>query len=485
MSPITTRRWALPLAALLAVGLSGLAPHASADETAVACVDAGNVWVHVEHEEVTGACATEFATATEAMVSTGLAADQGAFFITVDGVTAEDPQWWSLWTASVEDGQLGEWVFAQVGAGDLVPEAGQVIGWRLLEDYNQPQEAPQFNPLSDRCRREQRGLLRRTVAESVPATTSADASPRPHRMRRRPPSPRRMRREQRDARPTSPLGSSHRHHRRDRRGHRPGRRGWRGVVATPRTVMSRPRLPRQLHPFSWWAWALALAAAASMTTNPLLLDGHHRRRLRGHLRQARQQPVGEVVRDVPVAGRLHRGAARRLQDPLRGRRRPHHRVHSARGATSRLGEGIRLLGPVSLESLLAGLYDGLRLATIVVCIGAANALANPRKLLASLPGAFYEAGTVLVVAVSALPQLGESLQRVLRARRLRRGAARDRPPPRGCARWSRPSSFRCSPTRWSARSRWQPRWMSEGSAGQGSPRDAPTRLSLALGAGWP
>ena len=56
--------------------------------------------------------------------------------------------------------------------------------------------------------------------------------------------------------------------------------------------------------------------------------------------------------------------------------------------------GIRLLGPVSLESLLTGLYDGLRLATIVVCVGAANALANPRKLLASMPGALYEVGTV-------------------------------------------------------------------------------------------
>ena len=43
--------------------------------------------------------------------------------------------------------------------------------------------------------------------------------------------------------------------------------------------------------------------------------------------------------------------------------------------------GIQLLGPVTLESLLAGLYDGMRLATIVICVGAANALANPKRLL--------------------------------------------------------------------------------------------------------
>jgi energy-coupling factor transport system permease protein len=33
--------------------------------------------------------------------------------------------------------------------------------------------------------------------------------------------------------------------------------------------------------------------------------------------------------------------------------------------------GIRLGGPVSLEGVLAAVYDGLRLATLLICIGAA------------------------------------------------------------------------------------------------------------------
>jgi energy-coupling factor transport system permease protein len=81
--------------------------------------------------------------------------------------------------------------------------------------------------------------------------------------------------------------------------------------------------------------------------------------------------------------------------------------------------GVRLLGPVSVESLLAGLYDGMRLAAIVICVGAANALANPKRLLKSLPPALYEVGTAIVVALSVFPQLAESVQRVRRARRLR------------------------------------------------------------------
>jgi len=81
--------------------------------------------------------------------------------------------------------------------------------------------------------------------------------------------------------------------------------------------------------------------------------------------------------------------------------------------------GIKLLGPVSAESLLAGLYDGMRLAAIIICVGAANALANPKRLLKSLPPALYEVGTAIVVALSVFPQLAESVQRVGRARRLR------------------------------------------------------------------
>ncbi len=150
MSLPLKRFTALPAAALVAVGMSALAaPTASAEGTALECTDAGNVWIHIEHGDVvTGDCATEFATVSEAMVNTGLAADQGSFYTVVDGVTSEDPQWWSLWTAPVEDGALGEWSFAQVGAGELEPEPGSVVGWRLLEDWNEPEEAPQEDPFA-------------------------------------------------------------------------------------------------------------------------------------------------------------------------------------------------------------------------------------------------------------------------------------------------------------------------------------------------
>ena len=80
--------------------------------------------------------------------------------------------------------------------------------------------------------------------------------------------------------------------------------------------------------------------------------------------------------------------------------------------------------------MLAAAVDGLRLGTLMCCIGAANALANPQRALRVLPGALYELGVIVVVAISVAPQLVESIQRVRRARRLRagreQGAARTR-----------------------------------------------------------
>lgn len=83
--------------------------------------------------------------------------------------------------------------------------------------------------------------------------------------------------------------------------------------------------------------------------------------------------------------------------------------------------GFRLGGPVSAEALLAAFYDGLRLATLLVCLGAANVLANPKRLLKAAPAALHEIGVSVTVALSVAPQLIESAQRIRRARKLRGG----------------------------------------------------------------
>src|SRR6476661_1498924 len=179
---------------------------------------------------------------------------------------------------------------------------------------------------------------------------------------------------------------------------------------------SLPRaLPRHLHPVAWWVWAVGLAVACSGTTNPLLL-----------------------LLAVSVAALVV--AARRGSSPWARAFRLYlvlgasiivirvvlHLLVGYKFGTTRLYSlpsvelpGITLLGPLYLEGVLAAAAEGLRLASLIACIGAANALANPKRLLRALPSALHEIGTAVVISVTVAPQLAESVQRVRRARVLR------------------------------------------------------------------
>lgn len=81
--------------------------------------------------------------------------------------------------------------------------------------------------------------------------------------------------------------------------------------------------------------------------------------------------------------------------------------------------GVKLGGEVTAEALITALYDGGQLAVMLCCVGAANALASPRRLLKSLPGALYEMGVACVVALTFAPQLVTDARRIRAARRLR------------------------------------------------------------------
>jgi energy-coupling factor transport system permease protein len=81
--------------------------------------------------------------------------------------------------------------------------------------------------------------------------------------------------------------------------------------------------------------------------------------------------------------------------------------------------GLRLGGSVTLEALLGAFYDGLRLATIAIVVGAANSLASPTRLLKAVPTALYELGVSIVVALTFVPQLTIDAGRIREMRRLR------------------------------------------------------------------
>lgn len=187
-----------------------------------------------------------------------------------------------------------------------------------------------------------------------------------------------------------------------------------------------PRLPegarspgRRVHPWAWWSWALCAAAAAASTTNPWLLlavvaavlvtvlhrrgDEPWARCLRVHLTMA----ASVLVLRVLFAFLFSATASGTLLWRLPQLRLP------------AWAAGVRIGGPVYLEPLLLSLLDAVRLATMLLCIGAATALADPRRALRSIPAALYELSVALIIALTVAPQLIESLARVRRAQRLR------------------------------------------------------------------
>lgn len=189
-------------------------------------------------------------------------------------------------------------------------------------------------------------------------------------------------------------------------------------------MVAQQRREDRLHPAAWWLWALGLATAATRTSNPWLLllivgvAGCVVVMRRGDEPWATAYGVffrfGLIVIAIRVLFHILLGGAQ--------------------GATILFTTpsvplpdwmaGIRLGGPVSAEGILAAVYDGLGLATLLCCVGAANALANPKRLLRAMPAALYEISVAIVVALSVAPQLVASARQAYRARALRGDANR-------------------------------------------------------------
>lgn len=178
---------------------------------------------------------------------------------------------------------------------------------------------------------------------------------------------------------------------------------------------------RAIHPWAWWVWAIGAAVAVSMSTNPLLLvlliaavtvvvlqrrtDAPWARALWLYFALAGFIIVVRLVFQILIGGLREGRVLFRLPEI----------------ALPAWAAGIRLGGPVTIEGLVYAGVDAARLGGLLICIGAANALANPKTALRNVPAAFYQIATALVIAISVAPQLVASVLRVRRARRLRGG----------------------------------------------------------------
>ncbi|MGV8978550.1 MAG: energy-coupling factor transporter transmembrane protein EcfT [Cellulomonas sp.] len=176
---------------------------------------------------------------------------------------------------------------------------------------------------------------------------------------------------------------------------------------------------RSVHPLAWWGWALGIAVALTRITAPATVA----------LMLAATVLVVVVRRDDSPWARAF-GAYLVLGVVVVLARVAFYVVFGLKTGGPVLldlpsvplpswAAGVALLGPVVLTGLRDAAYGGLRLAALIVCFGAANALANPKRALRCLPASLDRMGTAVVIAVTVSPQLVTSLARVRRAQRLR------------------------------------------------------------------
>jgi energy-coupling factor transport system permease protein len=177
---------------------------------------------------------------------------------------------------------------------------------------------------------------------------------------------------------------------------------------------------RSLHPVAWWLWAAGLAICAMRTNNPFLL--------------ALIGVVACVVVSVrrssapwsrSIAFFLRLGVLviviRVVIEILFGQRGvPGHVLFTLpQVPLPAWAVAVSIGGPVTLESILNAFVEGLQIAVILLCFGAANSLASPYRLLRSLPAVLYETGVAVTVALSFTPELVQSIGMVRQARRQR------------------------------------------------------------------
>ena len=176
---------------------------------------------------------------------------------------------------------------------------------------------------------------------------------------------------------------------------------------------------RRPHAVAWWMWAAGMSVAAMRLSNPIVMLGLGVVVVTVALLRQAQAPWGRTL-GVFIKLGLMVIILRILFQIIFGQRIPGHVLFTLPSLPlPGWAEGVSLGGPVTVEALIVAAIAGLRLALILICFGAANAIASPRELLRSLPGVFNEIAVAVTVGLCFLPELMAAVVRIRSARKLR------------------------------------------------------------------
>ena len=190
------------------------------------------------------------------------------------------------------------------------------------------------------------------------------------------------------------------------------------------TIADQRREGRFVHPWAWWGWALSASAAVSLTTNPLVIACLAAAVVVVVLRRRPDTPWARSLKIYLMIGAFIVGMRLFFQIVIGGVRSGPVLFTLPSVQLPAWAAGITLGGPVTVDGLAFAFFDALRLAVMLLCVGAANSLANPRTALKSVPAALRDISTAVVIALGLIPQLIASVHRVRRGQRLRGGRRR-------------------------------------------------------------
>jgi energy-coupling factor transport system permease protein len=165
------------------------------------------------------------------------------------------------------------------------------------------------------------------------------------------------------------------------------------------------------HTWSWVAWLLAAAVPAFTLGNPLYLALVLGAAWLVYAVLGRTSPLGSSWGGFVKLGILLFA----LTIPFNALS-----IHSGQIVLFSLPERWPIVGgAITLEAVIAGLVSGLSLLAILVVFAAFNAAVDHYQLLRATPAFLFQAGVVLSIAITFVPQMVLSAREIREAQRIR------------------------------------------------------------------